>query len=78
MHTTRLGAERVKWGSINYRVLPPRRLRINRWEIKQIYHKYKLKKRGVPPPEPFEPEEQFLDFVKLLDPLAPALPVEGP
>ncbi len=59
-------------------VLPPRRLRINRREIKQIYHKYKPKKRGGPPPEPFEPGEQFLDFVELLDPLAPALPVDGP
>ena len=29
-------------------------------------------------PEPFKPEEQFLDFVELLDPLAPALPVGGP
>ncbi len=61
-----------------HHVLPPRRLRINRREIKQIYHKYKPKKRGVPPPEPFQPEEQFLDFVELLDPLAPALPVGGP
>src|SRR6266480_2320741 len=59
-------------------VLPPRRLRINRREIKQIYHKYKPKKRWVPPPEPFDPEDQFLDFVDLLDPLAPALPVGGP
>ena len=59
-------------------VLPPRRLRINRGEIKQIYHKYKPKKRQVPPPEPFEPGEQFLDFVELLDPFAPALPVGGP
>jgi Transposase DDE domain len=58
-------------------VLPPRRLRINRREIKQIYHKYKPKKRQVPPPEPFEPEEQFLDFVELLDPLAPLLTVGG-
>ena len=59
-------------------VLPPRRLRINRREIKQIYQKYKPKKRGVPPPEPFEPQEQFLDFVEVLDPLASALPVGGP
>lgn len=59
-------------------VLPARRLRINRREIKQIYHKYKPKKRGGPPPEPFEPKEQFLDFVELLDPLAPALPMGGP
>jgi Transposase DDE domain len=51
-------------------VLPPRRLRINRREVKQVYNKYKPKKRQVPPPEPFEPEDQFLDFVQLLDPLA--------
>ena len=52
-------------------VLPARRLRINRREVKQVYNKYKPKKRHLPPPEPFEPEEQFLDFVHLLDPLAP-------
>ncbi len=59
-------------------VLPERRLRINRREIKQIYHKYKPKKRGVPPPAPFEPQQQFLDFVELLDPLASTLPTGGP
>ena len=59
-------------------VLPARRLRINRREVKQIYNKYKPKKRHVPPPKPFEPEDQFLDFVDLLDPLAPALPIGGP
>jgi hypothetical protein len=58
-------------------VLPARRLRVNRREIKQIYHKYKPKKRQVPPSDPFNPGEQFLDFVELLDPLAPALPVGG-
>jgi DDE family transposase len=52
-------------------LLPVRRLRVNRREVKQVYNKYKPKKRQVPPPEPFEPEEQFLDFVQLLDPLAP-------
>ena len=51
--------------------LPQRHLRINRRELKQVYHKYKPKKRTAPPPEPFEPEDQFLDFVHLLDPLAP-------
>ena len=51
-------------------VLPVRHLRINRREIKQVYRKYKPKKRGVPPPEPFDPNDQFLDFVDLLDPLA--------
>lgn len=59
-------------------VLPARRLRINRREVKQIYNKYKPKKRQVPPPEPFEPEEQFLDFVDLLDPLSTELLVGGP
>ena len=59
-------------------VLPARRLRINRREVKQIYNKYKPKKRQVPPPQPFEPEEQFLDFVDLLDPLASEFPAGGP
>ena len=57
-------------------VLPARCLRINRREVKQIYNKYKPKKRHVPPPVLFEPDEQFLDFVELLDPLA-SLPGEG-
>ncbi len=59
-------------------ILPARRLRINRREVKQIYNKYKPKKRQVPPPQPFEPEDQFLDFVDLLDPLTSELPVGGP
>ena len=59
-----------------HKVLPARCLRINRREVKQIYNKYKPKKRHVPPPEPFEPEEQFLDFVQMLDPLAPQVPEE--
>src|SRR2546423_11265731 len=59
-------------------ILPPRRLRINRRELKQIYHKYQPKKRHLPPPAPFEPEDQFLDFVDLLDPLALELLVGGP
>ena len=58
---------------IGLTVLPVRRVRINRREVKQIYNKYTPKKRDVPPPKPFEPGEQFLDFVELLDPLAPAL-----
>jgi hypothetical protein len=52
--------------------------RINRREVKQVYNKYKPKKRQVPPPEPFDPDDQFLDFVDLLDPLASELPVGGP
>jgi len=52
-------------------VLPVRVLRINRREVKQVYNKYKPKKRDLPPAEPFQPGEQFLDFVALLDPLAP-------
>ena len=59
-------------------VLPARRLRIKRREVKQIYNKYKPKKRQLPPPQPFEPGEQFLDFVELLDPLASAFLVGGP
>jgi hypothetical protein len=59
-------------------VLPARRLRINRREVKQVYNKYKPKKRNMPPPKPFEPEDQFLDFVDLLDPLCSKLPVGGP
>ncbi len=59
-------------------VLPPRRLRINRREVKQTHHKYKAKKRQLPPPAPFEPEEHFLDFVDLLDPLAWELSRTGP
>jgi len=59
-------------------VLPARRLRINRREVKQIYHKYKPKKRQLPPPAPFDPEDQFLDFVDLLDPLKVVLSVGGP
>lgn len=43
--------------------LPQRHLRINRRELKQVYHKYKPKKRHLPPPKPFEPEECFADFV---------------
>src|SRR3989440_5176884 len=59
-------------------MLPARRLRINRREVKQIYNKYKPKKRQLPPPAPFDPEDQFLDFVELLDPLASELLVGGP
>src|SRR6266851_2977685 len=59
-------------------VLPARRLRINRREVKQVYNKYKPKKRQLPPPEPFDPDAQFLDFVDLLDPLASGLLVAGP
>ena len=57
--------------------LPERRLRVNRREIKQIYRKYKPKKRHLPPPQPFEPEERFLDFVALLDPLASLATAQG-
>jgi hypothetical protein len=56
---------------ITRELLPPRVLRVNRREIKQIYNKYKPQKRHVPPPEPFGPEDRFLDFVEILDPLAP-------
>ncbi len=58
-----------------HQVLPERRLRVNPREVKQIYSKYKPKKRHLPPPQPFEPQYRFLDFVALLDPLA--LPAHG-
>jgi hypothetical protein len=61
---------------ISRELLPPRLLRINRREIKQVYNKYKPKKRNVPPPEPFEPDDRFLDFVELLDPLDPTISQE--
>jgi hypothetical protein len=58
-------------------VLPPRHLRVNRREVKQVYNKYKPKKRHLPPPAPFAPGEQFLDFVALLDPLASLVTAAG-
>jgi Transposase DDE domain/Insertion element 4 transposase N-terminal len=47
-------------------LLPERRLRINRRELKQVYKKYKPKKRDVPPPKPFAPGERFEDFVVIV------------
>ena len=40
-------------------LLPERHLRINRREIKQVYKKYKPKKRDVPAPKPFAPGERI-------------------
>ncbi len=57
-------------------LLPVRVLRINRRELKQVSNKYKPKKRDLPPPESFGPEEHFLDFVELVAPLA-LLPIGG-
>lgn len=48
------------------RLLPERFLRLHRRELKQVYRKYKPKKRDVPAPKPFEPEQRFADFVLLL------------
>jgi hypothetical protein len=65
-------------------LLPERHLRINRRELKQVYHKYKPKKRDVPPPKPFEPGERFEDFAvivvrpqgsKLLAEATPLVPI---
>jgi hypothetical protein len=53
-------------------VLPPRLLRVNRREVKQVYNKYKPKKRTQPPPHPFEPGQRFEDFVEMVDPPLPA------
>src|SRR5207237_2870843 len=40
-------------------LLPERRLRITRRELKQVYQKYKPKKRNVPPPKPFAPGKRL-------------------
>jgi hypothetical protein len=65
-------------------LLPERGLRINRRELKQVYQKYKPKKRAVPPPKPFAPRERFADFVvivvrpegsKLLAETTPLVPI---
>jgi Transposase DDE domain/Insertion element 4 transposase N-terminal len=48
------------------RGLPERFLRINRRELKQVYRKYKPKKRDAAAPKPFEPEQRFADFVVVL------------
>jgi len=53
-------------------ILPPRLLRVNRREVKQVYNKYKPKKRHLPAPESFLPEQRFEDFVQMVDPLLPA------
>ena len=47
-------------------LLPERRFRINRRDLKQVYQKYKPKKRNVPPPKPFDPGEHFVDFVVIV------------
>jgi hypothetical protein len=39
-----------------------------RWEIELVLDEIK-KKRDLPPSEPFDPDDQFLDFVELLNPL---------
>jgi Transposase DDE domain/Insertion element 4 transposase N-terminal len=53
-------------------ILPPRLLRVNRREVKQVYNRHKPKKRHLPPPESFLPEQRFEDFVQMLDPLLSA------
>jgi hypothetical protein len=49
---------------VRRRLLPPRRLPVNRREVKQVYHTYKPKKRDFPPPAPFGPHEHILDCVQ--------------
>src|SRR5215469_14565982 len=52
-------------------ILPARLLRVNRREVKQVYNRHKPKKRNLPPPASFLPEQRFEDFVQMLDPLLP-------
>jgi hypothetical protein len=47
-------------------VVPPRRLRVNPRVLKKLYRKYKRKPRTMLAPPPFDPLDQFLDFVVLL------------
>lgn len=47
-------------------LVAPRRLRVNPRVLKKLYRKYKRKPRHVPAPPPFDPKDQFLDFVVLL------------
>ena len=65
-------------------LVPQRRVRLNRRELKQVYQNYKPKKRNVPPPKPFEPGEGFETLVvivvrpqgsKQLDEAAPFVPI---
>jgi hypothetical protein len=46
-------------------LLPERRLRMNRREIKLYYQKWHRKKREVAPLEAFDPGDTFLDFIKI-------------
>lgn len=46
--------------------LPPRRLRSNPRVLKKLYRKYKRKALDLPAVPPFDPMDQFLDFVVLL------------
>jgi len=47
-------------------VLPARRLRANPRVLKKLYRKYKRKSPNEPAVPPFDPKDQFLDFVVLL------------
>jgi hypothetical protein len=47
-------------------LLPPRRLRANPRVLKKLYRKYKRKAADQPMVPPFDPNDQFLDFVVLL------------
>lgn len=58
-------------------LLPARVLRVNRRELKHVHPKFKAKQRHLPPPKPFEPDERFLDFVDVLDPLLAARVAES-
>jgi Transposase DDE domain/Insertion element 4 transposase N-terminal len=47
-------------------LLPPRRLRANPRVLKKTYRKFKRKSPDLPAVPPFDPYDQFLDFVVLL------------
>ena len=47
-------------------LLPARHLRVNRREVKQVYNKYKPKKRDLPPPAPLLAASSFLTLSSYL------------
>jgi len=53
-------------GRLRAQLLPPRRLRTNPRVLKKLYRKYKRKPYDAVPVPPFDPNDQFLDFVVLL------------
>jgi hypothetical protein len=54
------------YARLTAQLLPERHLRANHRVLKKLYRKYKRKSRNEPAVPPFDPMDQFLDFVVLL------------